>query len=557
MEVVSKKVHTAPLNAEYIQTPYFHVGRASELSGRDRKLYRTLELVPGLLTWGTLLGTVALSYFAPMAAALFIIAFDLYWLLKTAYLSFHLHHNYKRVKENLATDWSKKLAGLAYEHLYHVILLPFHSESSTVIEDTLLSLSKANYDKRKFIVVLAAEGSGGTDALLRAERAKKKFSAVFENFLITVHPAGIPGELAGKGSNISHATEQVRATILDEQHIPYEHVLVSAFDIDSVIYPDYFNVLSYHFVTHPNPYRTSFQPIPFYNNNIWDVPPLSRVPALSGTFWQMIQQERPEELVTFSSHSVSFKTLYEIGYWQRNIVSDDSRIFWNAFVAYNGAYTVTPMAYPVSMDANLASSFLETCKNVYKQHRRWMWGAENVPYLLFSFIKNKKIPRRKRITTALVQLDGYWALATNPIFIFLLGWLPGVIGGHEFAQSTLAYNLPIITQLLMILAMSGILSSAFIASQFVPRAPEYIKRPKFYRLLMVVEWLLVPFSIIVFGAFPGIEAQTRLLLGKYMGFWVTPKHRGGSNPETGKGGRGNSSFPVEEGSESLSVGNRG
>jgi hypothetical protein len=239
----------------------------------------------------------------------------------------------------------------------------------------------------------------------------------------------------------------------------------------------------------------------------------------------MVQQERPEELVTFSSHSVSFQTLYELGYWQKNVVSDDSRIFWNAFVAYNGDYTVTPLVYPVSMDANLGATFWKTCVNIYRQHRRWMWGAENVPYLLFSFIKNKKIPLKKRVGTAIIQVDGYWSLATNPIFIFLLGWLPGVIGGREFAESTLAYNLPIITQLLMILAMSGILSSAFIASRFVPKAPEHVKRPFLTRIVMVFEWLLVPVSILIFGALPGIEAQTRLMLGKYMGFWVTPKHR--------------------------------
>ncbi len=519
----------AALNTEYIHTPYFHVGRASELTGNDRRLYRFLEMLPGLLTWGTLFGTVLISYFAPRGAALFIIAFDLYWLLKTAYLSFHLHHNYSRVKKNLATDWQKKLEGTSYQHLYHLILLPFHSESTTVIEDTLLSLTKAHYDLSKFIVVLAAEQSGGPDAITRAHDAEKKFNNTFGHFLVTVHPSNVPGELAGKGSNISYASEEVRKQILDVKHIAYTDVIASAFDIDSVIYPEYFNVLAYHFITSKNPYRTSFQPIPFYNNNIWDVPPFSRVPALSGTFWQMIQQERPEELVTFSSHSVSFQTLVELGYWQRNIVSDDSRIFWNAYVAYNGAYTVTPMAYPVSMDANLGKNFIETCKNVYKQHRRWMWGAENVPYLLFSFIKNKRIPIKKRLSTALIQIDGYWALATNPIFIFLLGWLPGVIGGYTFAHSTLAYNLPIITQLLMVLSMSGILSSAFIASQFVPKAPEHIKRPYLSRTIMVIEWLLVPFSIVVFGALPGIEAQTRLLLGKYMGFWVTPKHRGGNN----------------------------
>lgn len=508
---------------DYVKTPYFKAGRANDLQGRDRIIYRLLEILPGFLSWLTILGTIFLSFFVPVWAAYFIIAFDAYWLLKTIYLSVHLRHNWKRVRHHLKVDWQEMLSKLKHEHVYHMILLPFYSESLTVVEQSIKALLDANYDKKKFIVVLAGEEKGGENARAIEKAMLEKYGGSFAHFITTNHPAGLPGEMAGKGSNIAYAAEEARRLVLDKYKLPYEDVLVSAFDIDTVAYTEYFNCITWHFLTAENPHKTSFQPVPFYNNNIWDAPAISRVAAGSSTFWQMMQQERPEKLATFSSHSASFKALYEIGYWQKNMVSEDSRIYWNLFLAHNGDYTVTPVSYPVSMDANLASSLKQTAINIYKQHRRWSWGAENLPYLLMGFLKNKEIPLWTKIRTTVVQLEGYWSLATSPILIFLLGWLPVMIGGNAFNQSVLSHNLPMFTRNMMIVAMVGLILSAMIFISFLPPRPESAK--KIPRWHMAVQWILVPFTITIFGAIPGLDAQTRLMFGKYMGFWVTPKHR--------------------------------
>ena len=300
-------------------------------------------------------------------------------------------------------------------------------------------------------------------------------------------------------------------------------MLVSAFDIDTVVYPQYFACLTWHYLTAERPERTSFQPVPLYNNNIWQAPMLSRVIAYSSSFWQMIQQERPEKLATFSSHSIPFKQLYEVGYWQRNVVSEDSRIFWNLLVRYDGDYDVLPMAYPVSMDANAASTLWQTAKNIYRQHRRWTYGAENIPYILFAFLKNPRIPRWKKIRWSLIQIDAFWSLVTHPLILFAFGWLPLYVGGRSFNVSVLSYSLSDIARIFLNLALIGLFVTAYIAFRLVPKRPQEFGRQK--SIALFLEWLLVPFTMVAFSSIPGLDAQIRLLTGRYLGFWVTPKRR--------------------------------
>jgi len=510
----------------YKDTPYFHIAHAHDLKGSDRVLYRFFEMIPGFISWGTLIGTLLLAWFLPVWAAIFIIIFDLYWLLKTIHLSFHHYYNWRRMKHNIKQDWSLMLSKMKNEHLYHMVILPFYSEGEEVVDETLKALKETSYNKEKLFVILAAEERAGKDAMDLAEKMKSRYQDVFGEFLITVHPKDLPGEIVGKGPNISYAAEKARREILNTRNIPYENVITSAFDIDTVVWPQYFSCLTWYFLTVPDPQKVSFQPIPLYNNNLWQAPAISRVAAMTSTFWQMIQQERNEKLVTFSSHSIPFKALYEVGYWQKNMVSDDSRIFWNLFMARDGDYSVVPISYPVSMDANLAPTMWQTSKNIYKQHLRWMWGVESIPYILFGFVKNKKIPLRKKVQQTIIQIEGFWSLATNPIMILFLGWLPIVLGGDAFRDTVLSYNLPNITSLLMNLSLLGLVLSAVIASTLLPPIPKNYTKKKRRFVAMTLQWLLVPFSIIIFGSLPGLHAQTRLMTGNYIGkFWVTPKHR--------------------------------
>jgi hypothetical protein len=513
---------------------YLKIGKAEELSGEDKKIYRLLEIFPGFLSWSTLFLLLFFSFLRPVWVAYFIIAFDVYWLLLVIFLGIHLLASYNKLKQNLKIDWKKNCADLGevkinaktikWEDITHLIFFPTYNESLEIIRSSIDGLISDGYPTAKMIIVLAVEERGGEEARERAQKIKEEFGNKFRNFLITIHPDGIIGELKGKGSNQTWAAREVKEKIIDKEGIDYDKILVSVFDIDTIVQPGYFFCLTYKFLTAPNPYRASYQPVPIYHNNIWQAPFFARVAASSNTFWQMMQQIRQEKLATYSSHSMTWKALVDIGFWSANMVSEDSRIFWHCFCYYQGDYRVEPLYFPVSMDVTMDKTIWATIKNLYKQQRRWGWGVENVPYLMFNTIKGwQRLPRKKMINRILIQLYGFHSWATNALIIAVIGWMPLFLGGNIFNATVLSANLPYVSRSLMIYAMGGLVLSAILSTLLLP------KRPKKYGIIkniaMVLQWLILPISIIIFGSIPGLEAQTRLMFKKYLGFYVTVKER--------------------------------
>ena len=512
---------------------YLKVGKAEDLKDKkERRIYRFLEMLTGLLSLSILFLSVVFSYKLPVFIAFFIIIYDIYWLLRTIYFAFYLKTGYEQMKINEKVNWIKKLNELgkpknginvdSWKDIYHLVILPMYKESMEIVDSTFSCLIDADYPKDRMIVVLACEEADKENAGKIAFKIKEKYGDRFFKFLITCHPEDLPGEIAGHGANDAWASRKAKE-LIDSLNIPYENIIVSSFDIDSCVYPKHFGCLTYYYLTVDKPLRTSYQPVPLYLNNIWQSPPLSRVFSFSSTFWHTMNQERPEKLVTFSSHSMPFKALVEVDFKQTNVVSDDSRIFWQCFFLYDGDYKVQPMYYPISMDANCAETFLKTVKNVYKQQKRWAYGAGEVPYFIFASLKDKKIALKKKLSMGFDLVEGHVSWAVSSFLIFLLGWLPLYLGGAEFSQSLVSYNLPKVTSAILTVTMSSLIISIWVSMLLLPPKPVNYGRYKY--VLMALEWILIPFVMMFFSSLPALHAQMHWLSGRYMGFWVTPKVR--------------------------------
>ena len=484
---------------------------------------RMLEIIPGALVWITFTLAIVLSIVQPVWVMIFVIIFDLYWLFRVVYFLFYLLLAWAQYRRDRATDWfGRVLEVTGASEIIHVIFLPTFREELPVIRATLASLATAHYPLRNMIVVLAGEEADQKRFQINAEAVRAEFGHTFRALLTTVHPHGLPDEIPGKGSNINYAGHVVQA-YLDKEKIPYDRVMASSFDVDTIAHPDYFACLSVKFFTEPNPLRASYQPVALYNNNLWQAPGIVRIASFGTTFWLLSELVRPDRMMTFSSHSMPFQMLVDVGFWQKDVVSEDSRIFLQGLLQYRGDYRVIPIFLPVSMDAVQGKTFWKSLGALYRQQRRWAWGVEHFPFLITEFSKLPEIPRWTKFRFLWRHLEGMYTWATVPVLIFVLGRLPLLVAPKNVQLGTLFQNTPYTLQTIMNWTMVGILVSACLSLLLLP--PREDRRRLRAAGVMLLSWIMLPITFVVFGSFPAVDAQTRLMFGRYLGFNVTEKKR--------------------------------
>jgi hypothetical protein len=490
---------------------------------KEKRAQRFWEAFPGILTWGTFLFFIIVSFLAPIPVSIFLITYNLYWIFVTIYLSVHLVSAYRKLRQDSKKDWFEIIKKHAnWDNYIHLVILLTYNEPKEVLEQSVRSIEEANYDKSKMIVVVATEEREGKARDTKEKYLTEKFQGVFKDFIVTKHPDGIEGEMKAKGANATYAAKEMVA-YLKKHRIDQERVILSTFDSDTIAHKEYFAALTHEFIKVDNPYRHSYQPLPMYHNNIWTSPAFARVIAVSSTFWHMMESVRPNRMVTFSSHSMSFKTLVDVNYWPVNIVSDDSVIYWKCVDYFDGEYSVIPIHIPVSLDAVEGRNIVEAVSNQYKQIRRWAYGIEDLAVVMRSYWKNKKAPFGEKLKRVFDMIYGHYTWATTSPIIAFFGWIPIILGGEVFRQTVLSNNLPIYTGRLMTIALTGLFLTGYLNALLLPKRPEGVGRGKV--VMMFLQWALVPVVTLFLGAIPAIEAQTRLMLGKYLGFWVTPKNR--------------------------------
>ncbi|MBF0569338.1 MAG: glycosyltransferase family 2 protein [Candidatus Omnitrophica bacterium] len=533
------------------------------LNSRDRVLERFLEVLPGAFSWTIIIGMGLLSWREPLIAAAIMVAFVLYWVLRLLYMNIFLLLSYIRLSVEKKSDWMQLVKGVddgdfarqiegcgrdiqcrlenfirrsqlktlqeagqrppKSEDIYHLVIIPVIRETRDVVEPGIESIANGQYPSKRVLVMIALEERAPDNVKEEIFLLQKKYQGQFKDFLVSIHPDGIQGEAKVKGANATWAARQA-ADYFQKHGIPYDNVIVSCFDADTVAQPEYLACLTYYFMITPFRTTASYQPIPVYHNNIWDVPSFARIIDIGTSFFQLVESTNPEKMVTFSSHSMSFKALVEVGYWPVDMISDDSAIFWKAFIHYDGNYQAVPIYTTVSMDIAHGRTHWGTFVSIYKQKRRWAWGVENLPIVMRAFLGSRSIPLYKRGMLGLRLFDSFVSWATWAFLLTFITWLPTMFAGKEFASTTVYYTAPRVKGMIFSLSLVGLLICMMISLLLLPRDKTRNFLSGFAHIL---EWIFIPGVILALSAIPALDAQTRLMFGRYMEFRVTEKYRPG------------------------------
>ena len=280
--------------------------------GKRTRKYRFFEILPGAISYLGVILLFVLSYFSPIAGAVYLIAIISTTLVKAVGIAYRTYGGFNTMKAAEKVDWRQRCEDLedtheAYERLhaknsgeydyamhvanlkrissdsearqkflkpsemYQAVIMAAYNEGIETMKPSIEAVKNSTFPSKRIIFVLGYEERGGEEIEKTAKELKNLFKDDFKDFLLVKHPDGLKGEIKGKGPNLCYAGEALSKYIV-QKHINRERVMVTTIDSDNQMSPKYLDALAYEFCVRDNVERQhrSYQPICVFTNNIWD-----------------------------------------------------------------------------------------------------------------------------------------------------------------------------------------------------------------------------------------------------------------------------------------------
>jgi cellulose synthase/poly-beta-1,6-N-acetylglucosamine synthase-like glycosyltransferase len=500
---------------------------ASLSPGAQRRL---LEILPGALTWLVLLAPVAAAFAIRLndptrlwVLGVGAVLLDCYWFVRTTLTVRSVRRSLRRIEATEATDWWAHCLEMEVAEgaphpteVVHCALIPTYTESYHVLRGTVAALAAQNLPDRQRVVAIITRVTdvGGWE---NVARLREEFGDRFLAFLHIKDPL-LPGIVVGKSAAMAYGGPELRRAC-DELGLDPERTLVTDLDSDFRLHPQYWAYITAEFCAAPDRLTSIWQPVPLFTNNLWKVPAAVRVMATAATQWQMFLHDNPHRLVMFSSYTMPMRLLSEVGYWDSDVIPEDSRFFWKCFFRYGERLHVRPAFLTVCGDAPRSRDYASTHVSQYNQIKRWAWGVTDIAYVATRMLEHREIPWRLRARRFAYLVFNHLTWTTLPVLLFFGGLLPAFID-LDYSLSTAAQWISYATAGILTLTLLNTLVLIHTDRQMCVKPPEW----RWWRRLYAdLQLFLYPPVGLALSVLPALEAQTRLMFGAYIEYVVAEK----------------------------------
>lgn len=487
----------------------------------EKKVLRALEILPGFFSWNIILFPYWGIFVVPNVVAYFILLFNIYWFYQSFLIAITSIVSHVRIQAAIHYDWLGDLKNFPdWEKVHHVVIIPTYKEPLHILERTINSLINQTLPGKQISVILAMEEN--EEAKSRDEKfkfLKEKYHEHFSEFIQTVHKLKV-GEVTGKASNERYAAIFFKKKYIKNKKYDIDYLTVTSCDADHKYHPNHFAALTYKFLDNPRRYRMFWQPAVMFYNNIWEIPAITRVPNTFSSIWNLSQLPRRDRLINAQNYSLSFKLLDEVDYWDADKIPEDWGIFFKAYYKVKGGLEVDPIYLPLHADAAQSTSFWKTLKNQYEQLKRWAWGVSDDSWIIKNYLLDTEIPFWDKTTRVGHVIWSHFMWPVN-WFIITIGLTVPTLLNPAFGRTTLGFMVPKVSSFILTIALSFLIVLIFIDNIYKPKRPGTVSILRV--ILSPLEFILMPIAGFFFSALPGLDAHTRLMLGKYIQYKVTEK----------------------------------
>ena len=195
-------------------------------------------------------------------------------------------------------------------------------------------------------------------------------------------------------------------------------------------------------------------------------------------------------------------------------------MFFKCFFRLGGKVEVEPIFLPINADAAESVTLRKTLINQYFQQQRWAWGVSDDPLFIKWWLTRTEVPFWNRTVRVAKVLSDHFFWPVNWFIVTLGANLP-IIFNPGFSQTVLGQMLPKVSSFILTLCLFFLVIIIIVDSKSRPERPQGERG--YRRIIEYLGWPLLPIIGFFLGALPGIDAHTRLMLGKYLEYRVTEK----------------------------------